>query len=449
MATFDRVLRGGVLWLTDGPAVADVGIKDGTIVEIGDLKQASASEIVKVEGLAVLPGMIDTQVHFREPGMEHKEDLESGSRAALYGGVTTFFEMPNTSPTTTSREALDDKLSRAKGRCWANYGFFVGASNDNIDQLRELELLPGTPGIKIFMGSSTGPLLVEGDENLRRVLENGSRPCPIHAEDEPRLRELKNLLSEHPHPREHPHVRDAEAARLATSRILALSRETGRPVHILHVSTADELTLIDEAKRHGLRTTAEATPQHLYFNEELYERRGTRAQMNPPIRSEEHRRAIFEALVEGLFDVLGSDHAPHTLDEKAKPYPQSPSGMPGVQTIYPFAMRLVAEGHISAERMLQLCCENPCAIYGIKGKGRIAVGYDADLVVCEPSTPFTVENAWFQSKCGWSAWEGEMLYGKPIHVLVNGTFSLREGSHVGSPSGCAVEYDWKPVPSKV
>lgn len=439
---FDIVIRGGTVVSSSGQIRADVGIRDGRIAEVGTVI-GEADQIIDATGLHILPGAIDTQVHFREPGMEHKEDIESGTRAAVMGGVTTIFEMPNTQPPTTTPEALQDKLNRAAGRAWSNYAFFVGATAETADKLGEYEMLPGTPGIKIFMGSSTGNLLVEQDDSVRQVLRHGKRPTPVHSEDEARLRERKSLISDHPHAREHPYLRDPEAARLCTERLIRLSEETGRPVHILHISTADELPLIADAKRRGIPVTCEVTPQHMTLNADLYESLGNLLQMNPPIRSEDHRAAIFAAFQDGLFDVIGSDHAPHTLEEKSKPYPQSPSGMPGVQTLLPVMLNWVNQGALSLEKLVELTAENPAKLYGIKDKGFVSSGFDADLTLVDLNREWTVEKDWLQSKCGWSPYEGWKLKGWPIHVLVNGDWSVRDTQLQPTPAGRMVEFTWK------
>jgi len=441
---FDLIIKGGRLVQSSGVTTGDIGIVNGRIGAIGDLGSESAKELLYAQGLCVMAGLIDTQVHFREPGLEHKEDLESGTRAAIVGGVTTVFEMPNTQPNTTDQASLDDKLRRAKGRAWCDYAFFVGASTENAVLLDGLEMAEGTPGVKIFMGSSTGSLLVASDDDLRQVLRHGKRRAPIHAEDEARNLDRRKLISAAPHPREHPFLRDAESARRATERILRLSRETGRPIHILHVSTRDELPLIEAAKREGLNTTAEVTPQHLFFSApECYDRLGSYAQMNPPIRSAEHREGLWKAVAAGLFDVFGSDHAPHTREEKAKPYPQSPSGMPGVQTMLPVLLRFVHEGKLKLEDIARMACEHPAAIYGIKDRGFLKAGSLANLVLFDPSARFEVNESWLQSKCGWSPYEGESLFGKPEHVLLHGDLAVREGALVGTPRGCPVEFEWK------
>ena len=441
---FDLLIRNARLVTSESIASGDLGISSGRIAAIGDLGNEQAREILDARGLTLMPGLIDTQVHFREPGLEEKEDLESGTRAAICGGVTTIFEMPNTKPNTTDPETLQDKLDRARGRAWCDFAFFVGATTNNAEKLGEYENLPGTPGIKIFMGSSTGTLLVSEDADLERVLRHGKRRCPIHAEDEPRNTARKSLISQSPHPREHPFLRDAESARLATERILRISAKTGRPVHILHVSTRDELPLIADAKVEGLGTTAEVTPQHLFFHSpDCYDRLGSYAQMNPPIRSEEHREGLWKAVSGGLFDVFGSDHAPHTRAEKAAPYPQSPSGMPGVQTMLPVLLNFAGQGLINLKDIVRMGCENPALLYGIRDRGFLKPGFLANLVLVDPDHKWTVEAGWLQSKCGWSPYEGETLMGKPIHVILGGAMVVQEGGLRGRPSGQMVDFDWK------
>ncbi len=441
---FDLLLCNGTVVTSSRSETADIGVKDGRIAAVGSLKGANAAEVLDISGLTVLPGVIDTQVHFREPGLTHKEDLESGSRSAVMGGVTSFFDEPNVLPTTTTPQALEEKLELAQGRSWCDFAFWIGAANDNLDDLALLEALPGTPGIgEVFMGSSTGNLLVPDDPSLLKVLQNGRRPVAIHAEDEFRLRDRKTLLTSHPHVREHPHLRDVESSRLATERILRLSEETGRPVHVLHVSTAEELPLLADAKRKGLGTTCEVTPQHLTFNSDDYEQLGSKIQMNTPIRHERHRCALWQAVREGLFDVFGSDHAPHTLDEKGKPYPLSPSGMPGVQTMLPVLLDWASQGEISLGQIVRMSSENPARIFGVEGKGRLEPGFDADLAVVDLEARFEVTGTWLQSKCGWSPFEGRVLRGKPVHTLVRGRFAVREGHLDQSGLGQVVRFHWK------
>lgn len=440
----DLILRGGTVVTGEGMTLADVGIADGKIVALGDIRE-DATDTIDAHGLHVLPGVIDTQVHFREPGMTHKEDLESGTRAAICGGVTTVFEMPNTNPPTTTREALGDKLARAKGRAWCDYAFFVGAAVDNVDQLATLENLAGTPGVKVFVGSSTGNLLVPDDEHIEAVFLATKKRTPIHSEDHFRLEARKTLISEHPTAHEHPFLRDAECARQSTERVLRLAEATGHPVHILHLSSAEEIPLIAEFRNqnsadssaHPQRVTVEITPQHLWFAApEAYDRLGTLIQMNPPVRTAEHRDALREALRSGFFDVIGSDHAPHTLEEKSLPYPKSPSGMPGVQTLLPAMLTLAQRDRLlDIPTLVRMASETPAQLYGVEGKGQIHLGFDADLVLVDLEDHWTFDRSMVQSKCGWSPFEGETFYGRPLWTILRGRVSMRDGLPVGTPAG--------------
>lgn len=442
--TFDLLVRGGTLVTGEGAFLADVGVTGGKIVAIGDLG-GSAVHLIEAQGLHVFAGAFDTQVHFREPGMEHKEDLESGTRAAVCGGVTSVFEMPNTNPPTTTREALEDKLRRAQGRAWCDHAFFVGATTDSsqIAELGALERLPGTPGVKVFIGSSTGSLLVPDDASLEAVFQAAKRRTPLHCEDHARLEERKALLGAYPTVFEHPVVRDAECARLATERAIRLAEKTAHPIHILHLSTADEIPLIAEAKaRGGDLITVEVTPQHLWFSApEAYDRLGTLVQMNPPVRSNEHRDALRQALRSGFFDVVGSDHAPHTLEEKEEPYPKSPSGMPGVQTLMPAMLTLaLRDGLTDLSGLAKLASEGPARIYGIDGKGFLRLGMDADLALFDLGREWVFERAHVQSKCGWSPFEGETFFGWPAWTIVRGGIAAQDGQPVGRARGAPVRF---------
>jgi len=433
---FDLVIRGATVISGSGRANVDVAITDGKISGIGKFTPGDALEAIDATGLYLMPGGIDTQVHFREPGLTHKEDLASGSLAAICGGVTSFLEMPNTIPTTTNPSALAEKVTSANGRSWANFGFFFGATAGNADFLAEYELLPSVPGIKVFVGSSTGDLLVDDQEDLVRVFSHGRKRIAVHSEDETRNVERKKLISSSPIPHEHPFLRDAESARISTERLIRICEETNRPLHILHISTADELPLIAAAKAKGLPVTCEVTPQHLWFAAPLcYDELGTKAQMNPPLRSELHRAALWKALDSGLFDVFGSDHAPHTLEEKERPYPKSPSGMPGVETILPVLLTYASEGRISYETIVQMFCTRPAELYAIKGKGKIEVGFDADLVLLNPEKKWIVDETKLHSKCGWSPYDGVELTGRIHSVYLSGKLASSEGEPVGEPIG--------------
>jgi dihydroorotase len=443
--SFDLLLRGGTCFLPSGRAVADLGVRGGKIAAIGVPSGAAAAETVDVKGLLVLPGCIDSQVHFREPGLEHKEDLATGTLAALMGGITTIFEMPNTKPNTDTSERLFDKLERARGRAHCNYAFFVGATAENADRLGELELLPGTSGVKVFMGSSTGSLLVADQPTLERVLASGRRRVAVHCEDEPRLLERKHLVeggSVRVH--EHPVWRDERTALLATQRLLAAARKTGRAVHVLHVTTAEEMELLGVSKDIA---TVEVTPQHLTLcAPDCYDRLGTFAQMNPPIRGAEHRAALWAAIQSGVVDVIGSDHAPHTREEKSKPYPDSPSGMPGVQTLLPLMLNHVHEGKLTLERLVDLVCSGPARIFDIRGKGRIALGYDADFTLVDPGLTREVEESAMKTRSGWTPFAGMRLTGWPRLSVIGGHLAMREDERVGPPRGTPVRFWNVPLP---
>src|SRR6476620_6404458 len=363
--SYDLILKGGTVVNHDGEGLRDLGVRDGRFAAIGDLSQASAGEVIDCRGLHLLPGVIDTQVHFREPGLTHKEDLESGSLSAVMGGVTAVFEMPNTDPLTVNAEALADKVKRGHHRKHCDFAFFVGATVDNTKHLAELERLPGCAGIKVFMGSSTGSLLVADDAGLRAVLKIIRRRASFHAEDEPRLSERRNLRVEGD-PRSHPVWRDEIAALQATQRLVAIARETGARIHVLHISTKEEIEFLRD---HKAVASCEATPHHLTLAApECYERLGTRAQMNPPVRSADHREGIWRGIEQGIIDVLGSDHAPHTLEEKSKTYPASPSGMTGVQTLVPLMLDHVNAGRLSLARFVDLTSAGPARLFNIACK---------------------------------------------------------------------------------
>jgi dihydroorotase len=421
--TYDLIFRGGTIVNHDGMGVADIAVKDGRIADIGDLSQAHAAEIVNVKGLHVLPGVVDSQVHLREPGNEHKEDLESGGRAAALGGVTAVFEMPNTKPPTTTPDALADKVARARHRMYCDFAFYGGATTENVDLLADIEREPGCCGIKIFMGSSTGTLLVEKDEDVLRVLRAIRRRAAVHSEDEFRLRERREL-AQLGHVETHHVWRDAEAAVLCTTRLLRLAREAGKRIHVLHISTADEMPIL---ARHKDIATVEVTPQHLTLvAPECYEELGTYAQMNPPIRGHEHRAGLWEGIAAGVVDVLGSDHAPHTIEEKAQPYPKSPSGMPGVQTLVPVMLNHVNAGRLTLQRFVDLTSAGPQRVFGMARKGRIAVGYDADLTIVDMNAERVIEDKWIASKCGWTPYNGMKVKGWPVGTVVRGHRAMWE-----------------------
>ena len=435
---FDLVVSGGTLLLPGGPVMADVGVYAGRTAAIGDLSRAPSAARYDVKGLTVMPGVIDEQVHFREPGPVHKEDLESGTRGAVLGGVTCLFEMPNTDPPTTTEAAISDKIARATGRAWTDFAFYVGASPENADQLAALERLPGVCGVKMFMGSSTGTLLVADDENVARVLRSGTRRVTVHSEDDMRLAERSALVKDGADVSMHPEWRDVETAVRCTQRLLALARAHHRRVHVLHVTTAEEMDIL---ARHKDIATVEVLPQHLTLAApECYRRLGTLAQMNPPIRDARHRDALWKAVNDGVVDCIGSDHAPHTREEKARPYPRSPSGLTGVQTLLPLMLNHVAEGRLTLQRLVDLTSAGPARIFGIAGKGRIAVGYDADFTVVDLKERRTITDAWIASKAGWTAFDGMDVTGWPKATVVRGNIVMRDDQILDRPIGIPVRF---------
>jgi len=435
-SSYDLIIRGGTVVNQDGAGPRDVGIAGDKIAALGDLARADAGTVIDATGLTVLPGVIDSQVHFREPGAEHKEDLESGSRGAVLGGVTAVFEMPNTNPLTTSAETLADKLARARGRMHCDHAFWVGGTHDNADHIPELERLPGAAGIKVFMGSSTGDLLVEDDEGVRKILAMTRRRAAFHSEDEFRLRERqdKRVAGD---PASHPVWRDAEAALRSTKRLAGIARQAGALIHVLHVSTAEEMAFL---AAHKDIASVEVTPHHLTLSADDYARLGTYLQMNPPVREASHRQALWEGVGNGVADILGSDHAPHTRAEKDAPYPDSPSGMTGVQTLVPIMLDHVAAGRLSLARFVDMTSAGPARLFGIAGKGRIAAGFDADFTLVDLKRSETISNASIGSRCGWTPYDGVRVTGWPVATIIRGTAVMREGEIIAAGTGEPVRF---------
>lgn len=436
MRNFDSIFKNAAVVNHDGIGARDIGVIGGRIAALGDLSRASAGEEVDCAGLHILPGMIDSQVHFREPGLQHKEDLQSGSLSAVMGGVTAVFEMPNTNPATVTAEALEDKVRRAHHKMHCDFAFWVGATRDNAHLAAELERLPAAAGIKVFMGSSTGDLLVDDDESVRSVLSHARRRVAFHSEDEARLESRKGKRAAGV-PGSHPVWRDAEAALQCTQRLARIARETGKRIHILHLSTAEEAEFLRAYKDVA---SIEVTPHHLTLTADDYEKLGTLMQMNPPIRAPRHKEALWRALSEGLIDVLGSDHAPHLLSEKQQPYPQSPSGMTGVQTIAPLMLDYVNKGLLPLQRFVDLTSHGPNRVFGISRKGRIALGYDADFTVVDLKREGIITNAWTASKAGWTPYDGRKVQGWAVGTVIRGRRVMWEGSLVDAHGGEAVQF---------
>ena len=421
---FDLVIKNGTIVTPGGIFETDIGISNQKIARIGQIGSELASETFDATGLHVLPGVIDSQVHFREPGLEYKEDLETGARSAALGGVTCVFEMPNTNPSTITPDLLQDKLNRAAGRMDVDHAFYGGATHDNTHLLAEIESMPGCCGIKVFMGASTGDLLVQDDEGVEAVLNAIKRRAAFHSEDEYRLEDRRGLAREGDWT-SHPEVRDAQAAIQSTERLLRLARKTGKRIHVLHITTAEEMALLAGAKDVA---SVEVTPQHLTLvAPQAYQDLKGRAQMNPPIRELRHVDGLWRALNAGIVDVMGSDHAPHTLEEKARPYPASPSGMPGVQTLVPIMLNHVNNGKLTLRRFVELTSAGPQRVFGISGKGRIAEGYDADFTIVDLNRTETITDAWSATKSGWTPFDGMEVQGWPVGTMIRGQFIMRDG----------------------
>ncbi|MDH6060984.1 dihydroorotase [Chrysosporum bergii ANA360D] len=418
------LIRRANIILPDGDfMVGDVLTRHNQIVEVApEIYPTTTVTEIDAQGLTLLPGVIDPQVHFREPGLEHKEDLFTASCACAKGGVTSFLEMPNTRPLTTTQPALDDKLQRASQKCLVNYGFFIGATTENLPDL--LSANP-TPGIKIFMGSMHGQLLMDQEEALEAIFAQGSRLIAVHAEDQARINQRRQEFAGIHDPAIHSQIQDNQAALLATQRALNLSRKYQRRLHILHMSTAEEAELLRQDKPSWV--TAEVTPQHLLLNTSAYETIGTLAQMNPPLRSPHDNQVLWQALRDGVIDFIATDHAPHTLAEKAQEYPHTPSGMPGVETSLPLMLTAAMNGQCTVSQVVKWMSQAVAVAYGIPNKGAIAPGYDADLVLVDLNTYRPVRREELLTKCRWSPFEGWNLTGWPVTTIVGGRIVYDQG----------------------
>ncbi|HOO50880.1 MAG TPA: dihydroorotase [Alphaproteobacteria bacterium] len=438
--SYDMILKGGTVVLPGLTTKTDIGIVNGKIEAIGNLSGAEAQETIECSGLHVLPGLIDTQVHFREPGADHKEVLETGMKAAAMGGITTIFEMPNTNPLTTTPEAMADKLARASKNPWVNYAFYLGGTAQNAANLGEWENLEGVCGIKIFMGASTGDLLSATDEEVGAVLENGKRVVAVHAEDEMMMNEnKKTILGDSHDVKLHPVWRSAESCLSATKRLVRLARQHNRRVHVLHITTAEEMEFL--AKNKDI-ASVEVLANHLTLHApDCYETLGSKAQQNPPIREKHHQDALWKAIANGTVDILASDHAPHTLEEKSKEYPASPSGTPGVQTLVPVMLNHVHQGRLTLERLVDLMCHGPQRIHRIIGKGRIARGYDADFTIVDLSKKQIISNDQQLSRAGWTPFDGMEVTGWPVITIIDGKIVAQDGELKGPKAGKMVRFE--------
>jgi len=429
------LIRGATCVLPAETARTDVLIEGTKIARVGAPASTRADETVDAAGLHLIPGVVDDQVHFREPGLVHKEDLRTGSMACAKGGVTTFLEMPNTVPATTTRERLDEKLALAAGKCVVNYGFYVGATPSNLEELRRARR---TPGIKIFVGSSTGDLLVDDQEALERIFAETTLPITAHCEDESTVRRNAAALEGGHDVSDHSRIRDHEAAIVATRRAFDLARRHRHRFHLLHASTAAEAELLPDPER---LITAEVCLHHLFFNTDDYARLGSRVQMNPSVKAAADNAALWRALLDGRIQVVATDHAPHTLLEKAAPYPRSPSGLPAVENSLALMLHEVNRGRVTLEQVVRWMCDAPARTWDLVGKGRIAEGYDADLVLVDLAKSAVVRDAEQLTRCGWSPWDGEELTGWAVRTWVMGRTVFCDGRVDESVRGAEAVYD--------
>ncbi|WP_370932043.1 dihydroorotase [Bartonella sp. DGB1] len=436
-SVFDVILRNGTIVNHSGVNKNDLGILNGKIWYIGDLSQAKAVKDIDCSNLHILPGVIDSQVHFREPGLEHKEDLETGSLSAVLGGVTTVFEMPNTNPLTITAEAVADKVRRAHHRMHCDFAFWVGGCKENVEEIEKLENLPAVAGIKIFVGSSTGSLLLEDQEVLDKILSKTKRRVAFHSELESRLRE-REYLRKIGDPSTHPIWRDELVALQSTKNLVDLAKKNNANIHILHVSTSAEIEFL---KYYKDLVTCEVTPHHLSLCSEDYKKLGTLIQMNPPIRDKSHQDSLWYGVEQSIIDVIGSDHAPHTIEEKQKIYPDSPSGMTGVQTILPIMLDHVNAGRLTLPHLVDLTSYNPSKVFSIKSKGRIAVGYDADLAIIDMNRTEKITNQQIGSKAGWTPYDGKIVKGWVVGTFLRGHCVVWEGSLQATNLGEMVQFN--------
>jgi len=433
---FSLIIKNGSCYIDGKLTKTDIGLSGNKIQKIGKI-ELNSSKVYDATDKVVLPGIIDTQVHFREPGSTDAEDLESGSRAAVLGGVTSLFEMPNTNPPTSNLVEFDKKLQAAKNRMHSNYAFYFGATPDNTDQLARLKDVEGCCGVKLFAGSSTGNLLVDKEADIEKVISSSDRVVSIHSEDEDIIKLRKKFIRKGD-VHSHPEWRNVECAMSSTRRVVKIAERYNKKIHVLHVTTKDE---VDFLAMHKKNVTFETTPQHLtLYAPDCYDKLGTYAQMNPPLRTKEHYDRLWVAIKNNIVDVLGSDHAPHLKENKDKEYPNTPSGMPGVQTIFPIMLDHVNNGKLTLQQLINLMCENPCRIFGIKNKGYIKEGFDADLTIADMNKEVTIKNEMIASKCGWTPFNNHKVKGFPVGTIVNGDLVMSDGKVILESKGTPLKF---------
>ena len=428
MSSFDLILKNGTVFTPEATEITDIAVKDGKIIDFGSFN--NAEQIIDCTNLYVFPGLIDTQCHFREPGGEHKETLETGTLSAALGGVTGIFEMPNTNPLTITPEAMEFKLKKAHETSYVDFAFYFGGTAEYAEHLSEWENIDGVCGIKIFMGASNGDLLSATDEEIDAIVANGKRVIAVHAEDESIMNENKvTILGDSNDVAMHYKWRSEESCLNATKRIVTIAKKYSRKVHILHITTAQEMAFLKANKDIA---SAEVLANHLTLHApDCYDMFGTLAQQNPPIREKHHQDALWAAVADGTVDIVASDHAPHTLDEKSGTYPNTPSGTPGVQTLIPIMLNHVHEGRLSYERLVDLMAYGPYRIHKIKNKCLIRKGFNADFTVVDPRAEHIISNAEQASKSGWTPYDGKKVIGFPTMTIIGGKTIMRDGEITG------------------
>jgi dihydroorotase len=433
---YSLIVKNGSCYVNGKLEKTDIALAGNKIKKIGKV-EANDTKVFDASNKLVLPGIIDTQTHFREPGSTDREDLESGSRSAVLGGVTSVFEMPNTNPPTSNLVEFDKKLNLAKNRMHCNYAFYFGATPENVDQLAKLKGLKGCCGVKLFAGSSTGKLLVDKEADIEKVISQSDRIVSIHSEDEEILNLRKKFIKEGD-VHSHPEWRNTECAMSSTRKVVKIAERYNKKIHVLHVTTKEE---VDFLAMHKKNVTFETTPQHLtLYAPDCYDKLGTYAQMNPPLRTKEHYDRLWVAIKNNIVDVLGSDHAPHSKENKDKEYPNTPSGMPGVQTIFPVMLNHVNNDKLTLEQLIKLMCENPCRIFGIKNKGYIKEGYDADLTIADMNKEVVIKNEMIASKCGWTPFNNYKVKGFPVGTIVNGNLVMSDGKLIEKSKGTPLKF---------
>tara|TARA_B100001250_G_scaffold407079_1_gene427223 strand:- start:726 stop:2039 length:1314 start_codon:yes stop_codon:yes gene_type:complete len=433
---YSLIIKNGSCYIEGKFQNIDLAISGNKIIKIGKVNLNSA-KVFDASGKIVLPGVIDTQVHFREPGANDAENLESGSRAAIVGGVTSVFEMPNTNPPTSTFKEFNNKLNAAKNRMFCNYAFYFGATPDNMKELASVNTLEGCCGVKLFAGSSTGNLLVSKENDIEKVISNSSKIISVHSEDENILLSRKKFIKDGD-VSSHPIWRNEECALESTKRVVRIAQKYKKKIHILHVTTKQEIDFFSE-KRNNV--TFEITPQHLtLFAPDCYEKLKTFSQMNPPLRTKDHHDRLWDAVKNSLVSTIGSDHAPHTKEEKNRKYPLSPSGMPGVQTLLPVMLDHVNKGKLKIEQLIKLVCENPCDLFGIKNKGYIKENYDADLTIVDMNKEVVIKDSWIESKCGWTPFNNYKVKGFPVGTIINGEIVMENSKIISKAKGMPLKF---------